>query len=76
MKEETSIDNNDIDTELLTTIINNIFLTKTENKAAINLIGRENLKEVINYLIKDIVITDRNIMSITFKNGLNIGFSY
>ncbi|MGN1029734.1 MAG: recombinase family protein [Bacilli bacterium] len=76
MKENTSIEDEAIDYKLLNSVMNNIFLKKLDNKTAINLIGRKDIKEVFNYILKNIVILDRKIISITFKNGLNIGFSY
>ncbi|MGG7213792.1 zinc ribbon domain-containing protein [Clostridium nigeriense] len=66
----------EIDPELLSVILNNIILKKIDNKNAINLINRDPLKEFFNYFIKEICILDKKIISITFKNGLNIGFSY
>lgn len=77
IKSETKIDEDpEINPALLETILNNIILNNIDNKKAINLIGRENLKEFFNSFIKEIHILDRKIVSITFRNGLNIGFSY
>lgn len=66
----------ELDTLLLNTVLNEIILKQIDNKTAIESIGRENLKEFFNSFIKEIHILDRKIVSITFRNGLNIGFSY
>lgn len=39
-------------------------------------LGRDTLKEFMNTIIDNIVIKDRKIMSITFKNGLKNSFVY
>lgn len=66
----------EIDSLLLNTILKEIIIKRLDNKSAINFISRENLKEFFNAFIEEILILDRKIISITFKNGLNIGFSY
>ena len=66
----------EIDSLLLNTILKEIIIKKLDNKSAINFISRENLKEFFNAFIKEIWILDKKIISIAFKNGLNIGFSY
>lgn len=65
-----------IDFKLLNTVLNKIILNNIDNKTAITLLGRENLKEFFNSIVKEILVLDKKIISITFKNGLNIGFSY
>lgn len=76
LKSKIDTDTNEIDSDLLLIIIDNILLKKVNNKKAIELIGRESLKEFFNYLIKEITILDKKIISVTFKNGLTAGFSY
>ena len=80
IKEDLKKDNpsmeTDINLELIKTVLDNIVLKEVDNKTAINLIDRETLKEFFNSFIKEIYILDKKIISITFKNGLNIGFSY
>lgn len=76
LNEEIDIDYSEINNDLLVTIVDNILLKKIDIKKAIGLVGRENLKEYFNYLLKEIRILDKKITSVTFKNGLNIGFSY
>lgn len=66
----------EIDSLLLNTVLKEIIIKKLDNKSAINFISRENLKEFFNAFIKEIWIQDKKIISISFKNGLNIGFSY
>ena len=66
----------EIDFKLLNTVLKNVILEKMDNKSAINLLGRDSLKDFFNSIIKEIFILDKKIISITFKNGLNIGFSY
>ena len=66
----------EMDPLLLNTILKEIIIKKLDNKSAINFITRENLKEFFNAFIKEIWLLDKKIISITFKNGLTIGFSY
>lgn len=66
----------EIDTVLLNTVLKEVIVKKVDSKTAINYIGRENLKEFFNSFIKEIVVLNKKIISISFKNGLNIGFSY
>lgn len=73
---ETKTEEITIDFKLLNTVLNNIILKNIDNKTAITLLGRENLKDFFNSIVKEIFILDKKIISITFKNGLNIGFSY
>lgn len=75
-KDTKYIEEIEIDTLLLNTVLNEIILKEIDNKTAIESIGRENLKEFFNSFIKNIYILDKKIISITFKNGLHIGFSY
>lgn len=65
-----------IDFKLINSVLNNVILTKLDNKTAIELLTRERLKDFFNSIVEEILILDKKIISITFKNGLNIGFSY
>ena len=65
-----------IDFKLINTVLKNVILTKLDNKSAIELLTRERLKDFFNSIVEEILILDKKIISITFKNGLNIGFSY
>lgn len=63
--------------------VNNIILSKEllkndsiNYKNLINKIGRETLKDFINIIIKNIIVKDKKILSITFKNGLESVFVY
>lgn len=81
INEEMKLENKDseeikLDAVLLNTVLNEIILKNVDNKTAIKLLKRESLKEFFNSFIKEIYILDKKITSITFKNGLNIGFSY
>lgn len=65
----------EINYELVYTILYNIILKKIDNKEAINMLGRETLREFFTSFIKEIEVKDRKVIKLTFKNGLIVGFS-
>lgn len=76
LKQEVLIDEVEIDNELIGIVLSQIILNKVDNKKAIELLTREVLKDFFNSFLKEIIILDKQITGISFKNGLNIGFSY